>query len=108
MQHAQTLCNLSNILLGRKIVTAEGKRVGHVADVVLTPDAPHKVTGLLYGERGWEHRLHILNPFRKVDHAQAKSDIIPWDAVERIERSTIVLKASYSERVKHKLQRIDM
>ena len=97
MQHSQALCYMSN-LLGHKIVTDKGKRFGHVADIVLTPDAPHKVTGLLYGESGWEYRLHLLNPFSKVTHPQAKPDIISWDAVERIEHSTIVLKASFSRR----------
>jgi len=91
MNHFQSSNYISN-LLGHRIVTAEGKRVGHVADIVLTQEAPYKVIGFLYGERGWEHRLHLLNPFSKVDHAQTKSDILSWDDVERIERSTIVLK----------------
>jgi len=76
MRPPQALCYMSD-LLGHKIVTDEGKRVGHVADVVLTPDAPHKVTGLLYGEGGWEYRLHLLNPFITVKHPQAKPSIIP-------------------------------
>ena len=83
-------------LLSHKIVTAEGKRIGHVADVVLTEEAPYKVRGFLYGESGWEHRLHLLNPFSKVDHAQTKPDMLPWEHVERIERSTIVLKQGVS------------
>ena len=91
MKHPSSPCYISK-LLGHKIVTAEGKRIGHVADIVLTEAAPYKVTGFLYGERGWEHRLHLLNPFSRVDHAQTESDTLSWDDVERIERSTIILK----------------
>ncbi len=91
MKKPQSLCYISN-LLGHKIVTAEGKRIGHVADVVLTQEDPYKVTGLLYGESGWEHRLHLLNPFTKVEHSQTKLDTLSWDDVDRIEGNTIVLK----------------
>ena len=91
MNEPQTLCNISS-LLGHRIVTAEGKHVGHVADIVLTEETPYKVRGFLYGESGWEHRLHLLNPFSKVDHAQTKPDMLSWDDVERIERSTIIVK----------------
>ena len=91
MNHPQSPCYISK-LLGHRIVTAEGKHVGRVADIVLTEEAPYKVRGFLYGESGWEHRLHLLNPFRRVDHAQAKPDMLSWEHVERIERSTIVLK----------------
>ena len=91
MSYSQSPCYISK-LLGHKIVTAEGKRVGHVADIVLTEEAPYRVTGFLYGESGWAHRLHLLNPFSKVDYAQTKPDVLSWENVERIERSTIVLK----------------
>lgn len=91
MNSPHTPCYISN-LLNHKIVTAEGKRIGHVADVVLTPEAPHKVTGLLYGESGWQYRLHMLNPFSKVEHSPTQSNVISWENVERVERSTIVLK----------------
>ena len=84
-------------MLNHKIVTADGKHIGHVADVVLTKDAPHRVTGFLYGESGWEHRLHLLNPFTKVDHEQTEADPLPWEAVDRIEGNTIILKEGYQE-----------
>ncbi|MDQ6661265.1 MAG: PRC-barrel domain-containing protein [Chloroflexota bacterium] len=78
-------------LLACKIVTAEGKRLGHIADVELTPGPEYRVTKLLYGQRGWLHRLHVLNPFvdKKSHH---KPDSVPWDAVDRIEGSTVILK----------------
>ena len=96
MNKSQSLCYISK-LLGHKIVTAEGKRIGHVADVVLTQKAPYRVTGFLYGESGVEHRLHLLNPFTRVEHSQTKSDTLSWDDVERIEGNMIILKEGYRE-----------
>jgi sporulation protein YlmC with PRC-barrel domain len=94
--NSQFLGTISS-LLNHRIITAEGKLVGHVADVVLTEEAPYRITGLLYGESGWEHRLHLLNPFSKVKHSQTKPYILSWDDVERVERSTIVLKQNSCE-----------
>jgi sporulation protein YlmC with PRC-barrel domain len=79
-------------LLGLPIFTTEGKKIGHVADIVLTHEAPHKIVGLLYGEGGWQYRLHLLNPFAKVDHSPTQPGMIPWDKVERIERAKVLLR----------------
>jgi len=91
MEHSQASRYISK-LLGLPIITAEGKRIGRVADIVLTPEAPHKVIGLLHGESGWQHRLHLLNPFSKIKRSPTKPDTISWDEVERIERSKVILK----------------
>jgi sporulation protein YlmC with PRC-barrel domain len=47
-------------LLTRKIVTAEGLRVGHVADIQLSQGPEYKVVGLIFGKHGWLYRLHVL------------------------------------------------
>ena len=91
MKNSQAPLYISK-LLGLPIVTAEGKRIGHVEDIVLTPETPYKVVGLLYGEGGLQHRLHLLNPFTRVKHSPMKPDMIAWDTVERIERSEVRLK----------------
>ena len=95
MQHTQSLMYIGN-LLDKKIVTAEGKRIGHVADIELTPNPPYKVTALFYGKGGWQHRLHLLNPFTKTKHPATQPDTIPWDAIERIEKSRVTLKSGYN------------
>ena len=91
MEHSHSSSYISK-LLGLPIITAEGKKIGRVVDIVLTPEAPHKIVGLLYGEGGWQHRLHLLNPFAKVDSSPKKPDMISWDRVERIERSKVLLR----------------
>ena len=55
-------------LLGCKIVTADGKRLGHVLDIELSEGPHYKVKTLLFGASGLQHRLHLLNPFRKERH----------------------------------------
>jgi sporulation protein YlmC with PRC-barrel domain len=86
-------------LLDSKIVTAEGKKLGHVADVQLTPGPEYRVTALLFGEGGWLHRLHVLNPFIDIKSRQKKADSLPWDAVDRIEHGIVTLKSGHEPQV---------
>jgi sporulation protein YlmC with PRC-barrel domain len=82
-------------LLRCKIVTAEGKRLGHVLDIQLTQGPEYKVTALLYGRSGLFHRLHLLNPFRKQGSAPPKPDTVPWDMIASFENSTVKLKPGF-------------
>ncbi len=79
-------------LLGAKIVTAEGKQLGHVRDIQLTHGPEYKVTALMYGRSGLLHRLHLLNPFRKRNSPLSKPDTVLWDAVASFERPVVKLK----------------
>jgi sporulation protein YlmC with PRC-barrel domain len=83
-------------ILGRKIVTADGNAIGHVADIQLSPAPEFRIIALLYGWGGWYYRLHLLNPFGKKHYH--KPDIVPWEAIERIEQSAIRLKPGYKFR----------
>lgn len=83
-------------ILGRKIITADGNVIGHVADIELTPAPEFQVIALFYGRRGWYHRLHLVNPFGSRKHR--KPDRVPWDAVERLEESAIRLKPGVNVR----------
>ena len=83
-------------ILDRKIITADGNVIGHVADIELTLAPEFKVVALFYGRRGWFHRLHLVNPFGSRKHH--KPDRVPWDAVERLEKSAIRLKPGVNVR----------
>ena len=85
-------------LVGSKIVTAEGKYVGHVVDAHLVPNRSYRVTELVYGTRAWLARLDVLGVLaglvrptteRHAPHA------IPWEAVDRYERFVVYLKPGY-------------
>ena len=85
-------------LLGARIVTAEGKTLGHVRDIQLTSGPDYKVTALMYGRGGLFHRLHLLNPFRHGKPSISKPDTVPWDAVASFERPVIKLKPGFEVR----------
>ncbi|MBV9712347.1 MAG: PRC-barrel domain-containing protein [Ktedonobacteraceae bacterium] len=85
-------------LLGSRIVTAEGKRLGHVLDIQLTSGPEYKVTALMYGRSGLFHRLHLLNPFRKGNPSLPEPDAIPWDAVVSFEHRIVKLKSGFEIR----------
>jgi sporulation protein YlmC with PRC-barrel domain len=89
----QKLC-ISDVLNCR-IVTAEGKIVGHVADVELTPGPEYRLIALLFGPRAWLHRLHILNPFTDRSSSAQKPDRVPWEAVAHVKHPIITLKPGY-------------
>ena len=83
-------------LLGSKIVTAEGKTLGHVLDIQLTSGPDYRVEALLYGQSGLLHRFHVLNPFQPRRKPSSPPAGIPWGAVEALDHRYIRLKADGS------------
>jgi hypothetical protein len=81
-------------LLNCKLVTAEGKLLGHIADIQLTPGPEYRIIALLFGRRGWFYRLHMLNPFSSVKMPYRPRSI-PWEAVESYQRPIVRLKPGY-------------
>ena len=79
-------------LLGSKIVTSDGKRIGHVVDMEITPGREQKVTALVYGKHGWLYRWHVLHPFAEKFGLRIEPDKIPWDDVKEFEHLTVKLK----------------
>lgn len=84
-------------LVGSKICTAEGKRIGHVVDVQVAGGPMPRVCGLIFGEYGWLYRLHVLEPITKKLGIQVQPHIIPWDAVAHFASETVTLKPGRDE-----------
>lgn len=82
-------------LLNKKIVTADGKTVGHVFDIKLSQDRTFRVTALMYGETALLYRLHILEPVARAFHLKHKPKTIPWKAIEKVDHAVVRLKAGY-------------
>lgn len=82
-------------LLGSKILTADGRHIGHVVDIELIRDKKPRAKALVYGRHGWLYRWHVLEPFTSKFGQHFEPDTIPWQAVERFENLTIVLKRGY-------------
>jgi hypothetical protein len=79
-------------VLGSAIVDAQGHILGHVADLQISRQPPYEVQGLLYGERGWSHRLHLPLPSPRTGKGHPATGFIPWSAVARLETGRVYLK----------------
>ncbi len=82
-------------LLGSKILTADGRHIGHVVDIQLTHDKEPRAQALIYGSHGWLYRWHVLRPYSRKSGQHSVPDTIPWHAVEKFENMTIILKHGY-------------
>ncbi|HEY7413699.1 MAG TPA: PRC-barrel domain-containing protein [Ktedonobacteraceae bacterium] len=83
-------------LLGSRIVTAEGKVIGHIADLQLSDDPPYDIIAIYFGKGGWLHRWHVLYPFAQLFGWRSVAHRIHWEAVASIKHSQIVLRAGWS------------
>ncbi len=82
-------------LLGKKIITAGGKPIGHIFDIQLSRDGKHRVIALMYGQKSLLYRLHVYNPIARAFRLKQQPKTIPWEAVENVERSAVRLKAGH-------------
>lgn len=82
-------------LLNNKIVTADGKTIGHVFDIQLSRDGEHRVTALMYGQKSLLHRLHVYEPVARAFRLKQKPKTIPWEAVENSDHAVVRLKSGY-------------
>lgn len=94
MEHISSPSLISD-LLDCRVVTAEGKVLGHVADVQLSPGPDFKVIALMFGMQSWLYRLHVINPFRKASQP-ARPKVVLWESVESVGRSVIRMKPESS------------
>jgi sporulation protein YlmC with PRC-barrel domain len=78
-------------LIGSKVITADGKKRGHVVDVVVTADAPHRLLALEVGVAAWLDRLNMTR-LTKRHRFPSSRQRIPWEHVDRVEKYTIHLK----------------
>lgn len=97
LPHTTTTIRMEE-LLGSRIVTSEGKRIGHVIEIQVTRGPVYKVVELLFGRYAWLYHLHILHPLAQAFGWRAEPEHIPWEAVERVEHSTVTLKPGYDTR----------
>jgi sporulation protein YlmC with PRC-barrel domain len=79
-------------LIGSKIITAEGKHLGHVVDLQFTGGPEYEVTTLVFGKSAWLYRYDVLEPFTRTFGIYLKPHTVPWNAVERFEEFVVTLK----------------
>ncbi len=88
-------------LLYKKIITADGKNIGHVFDIQVSQDGTFRITALMYGEKSLLFRLHTYEVFARVFHFKQKPKTIPWEGVERFDHKAIHLKPEYEPKYNH-------
>lgn len=91
MARAVSTVSLAEIV-GGKVVTAEGKKVGHIVEIRVSPGPEYRVQSLLLGRYGWLDRFDLLRSARSHLPRNPDPHIIPWDAVDRLEPNKVVLK----------------
>ena len=79
-------------LVGSKVVTAEGKLVGHVTEVQVTPGPEYRVIAFDFGLNAWLDRLHLLGRLVALRAKDMEPRTAYWDDVDRYERFTVTLK----------------
>lgn len=89
--HDETMHSIED-LLDKRIVTAQGKTLGHVIDIQLSRDGQNRIIALMYGYHSLLFRLHIYTPVARAFHLHEKPKVVPWESVERVERQAIRLK----------------
>lgn len=82
-------------IIGSPILDANGKKLGRVVEIKITPQPPYRVTALLFGTSGWLRRLAVLAPFDKLFGEPTKPSEIEWEAIESFENYKVKLKPGY-------------
>jgi sporulation protein YlmC with PRC-barrel domain len=80
-------------LIGREIVTDEGRRLGDCHDVrAELTSGSLRVTGLVVGTRGWFEHFGIGAQASASPQRVKDKDTVPWEAIVSFEQDRIVVR----------------
>lgn len=93
-----------DLLVGRRVVDAAGRKLGRVDEVRLVREGDHYVVeGLLIGVNGLAERLGVAPPLERLERRLnfnawgVKDHIIYWDQIDSIQEKRIRLKVTREE-----------
>ena|SRR5215469_9172443 len=101
MKQESTTTSKLQELLYKRILTADGKMIGHVFDIQISRDGAFRITALMYGEKSLLFRLHTYELFARVFRFKQKPKTISWENVEKIDHKAIHLKPGYEPKNDH-------
>lgn len=78
-------------LIGSRVVAADGTKLGHVVDLVVSRDEGYRVIALDVGAMAWLDRLDMTKATSAFESRRERRQI-PWEHVDRFERLTVHLK----------------
>ena len=90
MQHPSTF--FITDLLGCTIVTTEGRKVGRVVDMHLSPGPDFQITDLVYSHSALLYKLHILRTLAIRLGMHIEQGTVPWADVYRYEHTTLTVR----------------
>jgi hypothetical protein len=79
-------------LIDSRAVTADGRRLGHIVDVLVSADGQYRVLALELGRYGWLDRLDMLRPLARYLGGRPQPRIVPWEDVRSFERFTVCVE----------------
>jgi sporulation protein YlmC with PRC-barrel domain len=93
-----------DLLIGRRVVDAAGRKLGRVDEVRLVREGEHYVVeGLLIGVNGLAERLGVAHPLERLERRLnfnawgVEDHIIYWDQIDSIGEKHIRLKVRREE-----------
>lgn len=99
-QERSTIHDIEEFLY-KQIITADGKKIGHVFDIQVSRDGAFRITALMYGKKSLLFRLHTYEVFARVFHFKQKPKTIPWEGVEHFDHKVVYLKPGYEQKKDH-------
>lgn len=78
-------------LIGARVMSSDGKGLGHVVDLEVDPQKKFEVSGVELGRFGWIDRLRLVRP---IAHARTSRPIrtIAWSDVDRLENGRLICR----------------
>ena len=85
-------------LIGRRVETTGGRKVGRVMDIELVVDVGGvRVVGLELGRHGLFDRLHILRPLTQRTERGREPRVVKWEQVERLPRGRVIVRGPIAD-----------
>lgn len=75
-----------------RIIAADGRVLGRVIDLEVTPAPEYRVTAVLYGTAAWLYRFNVLEAITAPLGRRLEPKRICWDDVDRLEPHALHLR----------------
>jgi hypothetical protein len=78
-------------LVGALVVSADGKRLGHVIDLEVDPERDFNISAIELGRFGWLDRLHLVRP---IAHGRSPGPlrIVAWQDIDRFDGRRLICR----------------
>jgi sporulation protein YlmC with PRC-barrel domain len=78
-------------VVGARVETPAGERIGRVVDLVFVPSEDGRVTHLLVGGSTFLGRFSVLRHAARPLGGLGAAKLVAWEAVERVERRRVIV-----------------